>query len=130
MKPIKIISKPGAKDQSVLILNADKFKSVKSLDKAHNEAVAEAIKNKKQELVFNNAGKLTLVVLHSGLKGWELSESLRKSGAKAAALMNEHGKESVCIESDGKHEALAFAEGMALASYQFLKYKSAQNLLH
>ncbi len=124
MKPIKIISKPSAKDQLILIVNADKFKAIKSLDKAHNEAVVEAIKDKKQELVFNNAGKLTMVVLYSDLKGWELSESLRKSGAKATDLMNKYSKESVCIESEGKHEALAFAEGMALASYEFLKYKS------
>jgi leucyl aminopeptidase len=124
MKPIKSISKPCAKDQLILIVDADTFKATKSLDKAHNEAVAQAIKDKRQEVVFNNAGKITLVVLHSALKGWELSERLRKGGAKASALFNEHQKESVCITADGKHEALAFAEGMALANYKFLKYKS------
>jgi len=131
MKPITSITKAGAKDHLVLIIDAAKFKASKSLDKSQNLVVTKAIKDKKKEVVFNQDGKLILVVLRSDAKGWELSEQLRKSGARATAMFNDYLSESVCVSADDKHEALAFAEGMALANYKFTKYKSApkQNAL-
>jgi len=132
MKAIKLISKPSAKDQLVVVVNTDKSKSSKWLNKQQNEALAKSIKDKKNELVLNDGNQLVVVVMYSEVAGWQLSEQLRKAGSKASALMNESSKESVCILADDKHDAFAFAEGMALSNYKFLKYKSKpkSNTLH
>lgn len=52
-------------------------------------------------------------------------EKLRKTSESLLNIFNEHKTESVCIV-DCSHlpdETLAFAEGMALGNYQFLKYR-------
>ncbi|MFI5150439.1 MAG: leucyl aminopeptidase family protein [Bacteroidia bacterium] len=56
------------------------------------------------------------------------AEACRKTGAVLADRCNEHKiKEVVIADTENKPGlALALAEGMALASYQFIKYKSTQ----
>ncbi len=53
-------------------------------------------------------------------------EECRKAGDKVACCLNDQRENKVVIyDTGGEHEEiLAFAEGMALGSYQFLKYKS------
>jgi len=53
-------------------------------------------------------------------------EECRKAGNKVGGLLNSQKAENVVIFDTEAHpdEALAFAEGMALGNYQFLKYKS------
>jgi len=53
-------------------------------------------------------------------------EESRKAGDKVGAMLNAQKCESVVIfdHEDNPAETLAFAEGMALGCYQFLKYKS------
>lgn len=53
-------------------------------------------------------------------------ESMRKTGAKLCGWLNNHDAESATlIDFSGKPKfILAFVEGMGLASYQFLKYKT------
>ncbi|MFZ4521618.1 MAG: leucyl aminopeptidase family protein [Bacteroidales bacterium] len=52
-------------------------------------------------------------------------ESARKAGDKVAGLLNsQKATRTAIFDAEGKgDEVLAFAEGMALGSYQFLKYK-------
>jgi len=52
-------------------------------------------------------------------------ENYRVSGSKLTPVINEHKIHSlVLIDADNKpEEILAFAEGLALANYQFIKYK-------
>ena len=54
-------------------------------------------------------------------------ENYRVAGSKLTPVINEHKIHSlVLIDADNKaEEILAFAEGMALANYQFIKYKKA-----
>ncbi len=55
-------------------------------------------------------------------------EECRKAGQKVGAMLNSQKSEKVVIfdHEDNPTETLAFAEGMALGNYQFLKYKSDQ----
>ena len=55
-------------------------------------------------------------------------EECRKAGQKVGAMLNSQKSEKVVIfdHEDNPAETLAFAEGMALGNYQFLKYKSDQ----
>jgi leucyl aminopeptidase len=52
-------------------------------------------------------------------------ETLRKSGDKLGSILNESKQKQIIIydAAGRKYETLAFAEGMMLAQYQFLKYK-------
>ena len=55
-------------------------------------------------------------------------EACRKAGDKVGVMLNSQNAEKVVIfdNEDLPAEVLAFAEGMALGNYQFLKYKSDQ----
>jgi len=55
-------------------------------------------------------------------------EKYRKTGESLLGVFNEHKTESVSIvDTNNMHkETLAFAEGMALGNYQFLKYRKDQ----
>lgn len=57
-------------------------------------------------------------------------ENCRNAGAAAALQLNKVRAKSVFIanESEYPEAALLFAEGMALANYQFLKYKKAKDV--
>ncbi|MCC6818346.1 MAG: leucyl aminopeptidase [Bacteroidia bacterium] len=123
MSQIKHSAKPGEKDQLILILDSKDLKS-NFLSKEEIAFVKEAVANKRFLVQFNNEGKLKLVIVSEEQSGWKLSESLRKAGAKSLGILNENGKESVSIITEIAHNALAFAEGMALANYSFTKYKS------
>jgi len=55
----------------------------------------------------------------------KMLEKYRKTGENLLSCFGEHKTESVCIVDCGQFpdEALAFAEGMVLGNYQFLKYR-------
>ncbi|TND06951.1 MAG: leucyl aminopeptidase [Bacteroidetes bacterium] len=56
---------------------------------------------------------------------WKTVELIRKAGASTCTMLNEHKIKAVTIaDTDDRSEhLLALAEGIALANYQFLKYK-------
>ena len=122
MKFIKSVSKPSDNDQMIVILDASKFKKSTFLDKSENEAVLAAIESKRPMIQFNSGLILKLVLPVYDTAGWELSEKLRKMGAKFCAILNEHKAKHACIVSFDKHLALAMSEGIMLSNYQFLKY--------
>ncbi len=58
-------------------------------------------------------------------KDYQQKESLRRSGDALAGMLNKMKLESVVLVDEKMgNELLAFAEGMALGNYQFLKYKN------
>ena len=58
-------------------------------------------------------------------KKYQQNESLRRSGDALAGILNKMKVESVVLVDEKMgDELLAFAEGMALGNYQFLKYKN------
>jgi leucyl aminopeptidase len=122
MKFIKSVSKPLDNDQMIVILDASKFKKSNFLDKSENEAVLAAIELKRPMIQFNSGLILKLVLPVYDTAGWELSEKVRKMGAKFCAILNEHKAKHACIVSYDKHLALAMSEGIMLSNYQFLKY--------
>lgn len=81
--------------------------------------------------LFPTAGKGLLVWFVSTEKKSEseLLEDARRAGCDALAELNRFKIGQVCVENGGVSSKilLAFAEGMALASYQFLKYFSKKD---
>jgi len=83
-------------------------------------------KNELRSFELNRLDQLVIVRMPE-LKDdfYKDAEKFRKEGKEVSAILNARKIDSVEVFSDGleKFAGIAFAEGMALASYQFLKYK-------
>lgn len=97
---------------------------------AEKKYLKEQVEDFKKELVTVN--RLTHWVFLYFLKGEaerpRQLESLRKAGDQIAGILNEHKFSRVSIfDAEGRgEEVMALAEGMALGSYQFLKFKTEE----
>lgn len=90
-------------------------------------AKSEFEKKDKKRVVFNHLRRLLIIQLIEKKQTENgMLEKMRREGEKVTALLNDNKKESIVIV-DGAGDApatLAFAEGMALGNYQFIKYKT------
>ncbi|MBL7105727.1 MAG: leucyl aminopeptidase [Bacteroidales bacterium] len=104
------------KDIDKKYFSEDEFQYIKSCHKEH----------KKELFSFNHFDHWIFVQFIKKEKIRHLRlESYRAAGAKLLKTINENKLHSIVIVgSEAKpEESLAFAEGMALCNYQFLKYK-------
>jgi leucyl aminopeptidase len=124
MKFIRSVSRPSAGDQLILIVNGENYKKNSHLDSTRNNAVKEAIAFKRPFVFFNDGVLHTVVCIVYKAIDWEVTEKMRQAGSRICALLNENKKETACIVSFDNYLAMAMAEGIALANYQFVKYKS------
>ena len=86
----------------------------------------EINQHEKKSVCINQLHRLFIVQLIDVKKEkYQTAELLRKSASTIHTWITDAKKESVTVvDADGKAlEALAFAEGLALSNYQFLKYK-------
>lgn len=96
-----------------------------------NQKVLDFVKNQKEklkkELVELNQfnGLKYLLFFDKGMEEAKRLEWCRKQGAKVANSANSNGIITLLLETkaDAAQEILALAEGLALANYQFLKYR-------
>jgi leucyl aminopeptidase len=97
--------------------------SVSEIEFVQNEITV----HDKKLIVINQLKRFVFVQILEDKKETHLVlESCRKAGAVISALCNDHKLEQVVIaDLENKPElVLALAEGMALANYQFIKYKA------
>ena len=98
-------------------------------DKKEIEYISERLAGKNQNtVILNKLGHIT-VVCKLGLNEEPTKdkhlEKYRKTGENLLSIFSDHKNESVCIV-DASHlqsETLAFAEGIVLGNYQFIKYR-------
>jgi len=94
---------------------------------AEKKYIHEQVETRKQEVVsFNRLDYwVYLFFIKEEKDPSKRLESCRKAGDKVAGLLNsQKAVKATIYDAEGKSsEVLAFAEGMALGSYQFLKYK-------
>lgn len=94
--------------------------------------IAQRLLEKDQDtVVINKLGQVSVICLLSPKEGVSPDQQLekcRKTGESLLSVFGEHKAESVCITDAAgcAVETLAFAEGMALGNYQFLKYRKDQ----
>ncbi|MFL5766031.1 MAG: leucyl aminopeptidase family protein [Bacteroidia bacterium] len=97
------------------------------LSKAEIDHVKDQIANNGKKFVcLNQLNRLVMVQLIDIKKERHLTlESLRKAGSTIQAILADAKAESVTVvDADGKAaETVALVEGIALSSYQFLKYR-------
>ncbi len=115
-------------DQSIIILiKADSPRAVFGLSKAELDYVdAEIKKNEKKFVAINQYNRWVYIqVVEEKKEDYLTNEYCRKAGDQATARLNANKITQATIIDGGvkAEEVLAFAEGMALGNYQFLKYK-------
>lgn len=116
-----------SRNDHVVFLTSD----VKKLPSAHfgkKEIVyiKEGFKDKIRAVFINQYHRIACVVnIPNKKEPHDTSEAYRKSGSDVLGRYNKEGaKQVVVVSLLGKPElSLAFAEGMALGNYQFLKYR-------
>ena len=122
------INKITQEDNLILLTSDVKNIDTKYLSKEEIAYSAHLISDHKKETVaFDRLGRWVLVQLIKEEKeDHKRMENCRKAGDTLAAKLNDLKVKSVIVvDIDGKGpETLALVEGMALGSYQFLKYKS------
>jgi leucyl aminopeptidase len=116
-------------DDNLILLTSDvKNIDLKYLNKEEIAYSSQVLSEQKKETIaFDRLGKWVLVQLIKKEKeGYKRLENCRKAGDSLAARLNElKVKSVVVVDIDGNGpETLALVEGIALGSYQFLKYKS------
>jgi leucyl aminopeptidase len=124
---LKLMSTPG-KDDHLLLVTYDKtgFNSP-LLSAEENKFVREKLKDNKSQIVINQYKRMVYVQLLSPVRNDQSKslESCRKAGAQWTSRFNASGHTSVTlVDNDSGELLLALAEGIVLANYQFLKYKS------
>ena len=124
----KKINKISLDDNLILLTSEVKNIDLKYLSKEEIVYAGQVLsEHKKETVAFDRLGRWVLVQLIKEEKeDYKRLENCRKAGDILAAKLNDlKAKSVVVVDVDGKgHETLALVEGMALGSYQFLKYKS------
>jgi len=124
---INTIEKYSARDNLIFLLSDPKQLSDKDLSLEEiNYIKLHHREHKKKVFAFNRIKRSVFIVFIEKEKEYSLRlENYRITGAKLLGAINENKLHRVVV-LDGENkpqECLAFAEGMALANYQFLKYK-------
>ncbi|MFC2138706.1 M17 family metallopeptidase, partial [Bacteroidota bacterium] len=88
--------------------------------------IQKQIKKKADLILINQYSRIILISIidYKGKKDFQINEALRQAGCSAIAILKKNKTKSVTISHSlsKKDEILAFAEGLALSNYQFIKY--------
>jgi leucyl aminopeptidase len=127
-----LLPKPGlantvSKNDSVIFLIKDE-RQVPSTHFSDEELkfIRSQMKDKKNLVTVNQYHRICFIYKQDVKKEPHLLlEACRKNGDSVAASLNRQKKNTVTIDGQGasKDAVLAFAEGLMLGSYQFIKYK-------
>lgn len=121
-----IIQKEPKKDQLYILDNIGALKQV-SLTKEETDYVQKAHKDKHPLISLNRYDKFIFIYIpEQKPTEWQLFETMRETGASVQGLATKHKIGEICIVnlSVRANAAYLLAEGIALANYQFLKYRS------
>lgn len=121
---IKKTTKIGIKDNIAYLINTEK--DLKKADFTNEEMayIKKELKAENKLIVLNKYNHYVFVVLvDDEANDFHTQENTRIAGANVTTKLNEL-KEKTIVVSGNEKQLLIFAEGMALANYQFLKYLS------
>ncbi|MCB0700089.1 MAG: leucyl aminopeptidase [Chitinophagales bacterium] len=122
-----IIQKQPKKDQLFILDNERSLGQVDILESNEASYVKKALKDKQSLITINQYNRVIFIYLITEKDSETLTqEGIRKTGATIQALANKHkiGTLGITNLSSKPNAAYTLAEGIALANYQFLKYKS------
>jgi len=123
---IKLAAKEVANHPKVLLVskNADWKKA--GFNAAEVKYIQAKIKEDKDLITVKNLNETVYITFEKegDAQSPKNIEALRKTGCQIQQMLNADKQEAVTVAGEPSYATLAIAEGMALGSYQFLKYKS------
>lgn len=112
-------------DHLIVLATAEKEIPKDQFSKEEMTFIRKEIKDKKKQIVINQYKRLAIVQLVTDNSEYANLETIRKAGAVLAGRLNGAKASQVTVSSILSTEVvMAFSEGLILANYQFLKYKS------
>lgn len=123
----KIIQKPSGKNHLYIIDDVKALKQVAELSTAERSYAEETFKGEHTLLTINHYKGFSFIYLLKNKKtDWQTNEACRKTGAEMQAVCKKYKLTELTITNMSKKTDAAYilAEGLALANYQFLKYRS------
>ncbi len=124
---IRISQKPTGNNHAWIIDDVKKISAITELSKDESKYAVDVL-NADQAFVTINRynGFFVIILLKNKKTDWQTAETCRKSGADLQAICNKHKLPEVLITNLTalQNAAILVAEGAALASYQFLKYRT------
>ncbi|RYE24446.1 MAG: leucyl aminopeptidase [Sphingobacteriales bacterium] len=122
------IASPTKKEHLVFIISdASPLKQIPELSAEEQKFVAESIAKEQAIITVNQYSRYIFVYnLKAKKTDWQTSEACRKIGVELQTLFNKYKLVAVTISNLSSNASAAYhlAEGIALANYQFLKYRS------
>lgn len=123
----KLVQKPGKKHQLFVLDSADALKQITDLTDKEQRFASDAFKADQSQVTINQYDRFILLFLVKDKKtDWQTLEGIRKGGAELQGLLNKLKVNEITITSLSANTKAAYtlAEGMALANYQFLRYRT------
>lgn len=121
-----ILQKEPKKDLLIILDNTDGLKQT-ILTKEEAAYVQKAHKDNHPLITLNRYDKhIFIYIPENKPTESQLFESIRETGANVQAIAAKHKIGELCIHNLSKNQRAAYllAEGLTLANYQFLKYRS------
>jgi len=122
-----ILPKPNAKHCVYIIDDIKKLPQLPGINKQEATFATEAFNADQKIVALNQYPRFAFIWLLKNKKtDWQKSETYRKAGAELQAIINKQKISEITITnfSAETNAAVLVAEGMALANYQFLKYRT------
>ncbi len=123
----KIVPKPSKKHQLYIIDDTRQLSGIDELNETERKFVITASGQEQSLITINQYNRFLFVyVLKKGKTDWQTNETCRTSGAALLDILHRHRLEEITITAFTTHPqaAVLLAEGLTLAAYQFLKYRS------
>jgi leucyl aminopeptidase len=122
---IKLAKKTPYELPTVLVVNKNSDWKKAGFNESEIEYIQAKIQDKKDLITIKSISEMVFLVMEKteDTLGYKTMEYLRKTGHTIQQQINAEGIEGVLISGEPSSATLAIAEGMALGSYQFLKYK-------
>jgi len=123
----QIVQKPTKKHQLYIIDSAKTLEQITELNGEEQNFAKESFNNEKSLVSVNQYNRFVFVYLIKIKKtDYQTSEACRKAGAELESALTKSKIDEICIYnlSGMSNSAYLIAEGIALANYQFLKYRT------
>jgi leucyl aminopeptidase len=117
----------NAKGHNLLLIDDVQKASTIGLNKEEQAFLQQQIKNEESITSFNRFSHHDIVIyLKPNSELYKTNEAIRKAGAKALNLLQSLKAKEITIANLSTNDKAGYllAEGMTLAAYQFLKYKT------
>ena len=119
------LDKPGSKDHILLLIPEGEKIQSSLISKEEFKYIEVCLKNKDKQIFLNQFPRWIMIqIIPKKNSHSSLLEELRKSANLLHKAITSHKIERIVLthSRDQKEELLAFAEGLGLSNYQFLKY--------